>query len=455
MSILDLDKEDDLEPVDPSPAPVTKAPKDYQTIATESTQVDRKAVTMFMEGSTWEVRYYQQLLGKDDEPTAQALDRDAVYQQYRRIDKLKLKVTDPVSFNAQDQTPNIFNISGAAGLIGIFPPNVGDMFVADGGDGRNLIFAVTSARRSTVLMSSVYNIEYKAVSYWNAEREADFERKTVAHLVFDANGLLNGCGAFVTPEEAKAIETYKEVLRTLLDQYLADFFSRDLHTLIVPDQLARTYDHFVVRFMLRLFDVNDDPRIRDITEYNVSGDRLLTESKTIWDALLQRTRYPLLAGVQHAAITDTRTLRGRPELQALGYMGLPQMVYPVETNTGVDARYRNRDLEGHVYEPFETGKERRRDEVAYERTPTVSELAPQVNQDSYYVFTKAFYRQQDGKSILEYVADQAINRTTIDLRYINRLIESPWSWSNLERFYYYPVLMYLLKIIVERKNGSV
>lgn len=453
MSILDLDEEDNVQEPLTTPPPVEKASANFQTIATDFKTVDRKAITMFMEGSTWEVRYYQQFLGKDDESAAQALDRDAVYQSYRRIDKLKLKVTDPIQYT-QDQTiKDIFSVSGSAGLMGVIAPNKGDMFVADDGNGRNLIFTVTAANRSTALMNSVYTIEYKAVAYWDKEREADFERKTIQHYVFDGTGLLNGCSAFVTPKDADRLATYAERLGTLLDQYLADFYSFDTSTLLVPDQTSPTYDHFVVKFILQLFDVTQDVRLAHCTQYNVGSDRALADAKTVWDALIQRNEYPLMAGITHAAITPTRYMRGRPALQAIGYMGIDQIVYPVEPQTGVDARYRNRDIVVNELTPVEEGGSRRRDQIDYERHGTYNDLIIPVVVDSHYVFSRGFYERTPA-SILERVALQAMRREQISLDYIDRLIEAPWEWSSLERYYYYPVLMYLLKTIVERKNGN-
>lgn len=453
MSILDLDEEDNVQPKDPSPPPKEKAPANYQTIATDITTIDRKAITMFMEGSTWEVRYYQQVLGREDETAAQALDRDAVYQQYRRIDKLKLKVTDPIQYT-QDQTiKDIFAAQGSASMVGVLAPNKGDMFVADDGNGRDLVFTITNANRSTAMMNSVYTIEYKAVGYWNAEREADFNRKTIQHYIFDGNGMLNGCGAFVSPEDATRLSQYKEKLGTLLDQYLADFFSFDTSTLIVPDQTAPTYDHFVVKFILRLFDATQDQRLVRCTQYNVGSDRALADASTVWDALLQRSEYPLMAGVKQTAITNTSHMLGRPGLQALGYMGIPQIVYPVETQTGVDARYRLDDIYGRTLEPYELSGSRRRDQIDYERHATQNDLIVPVTTDAYYVFSEGFYKKTP-YSILERVARQALNREQITLNYVDRLVESPWEWTSLERFYYHPVLMYILKIIVERKNGN-
>lgn len=453
MSILDLDEEDNVQPKDPSPPPLQKAPVNYQTIATDVTTVDRKAITMFMEGSTWEVRYYQQILGREDETAAQALDRDAIYQQYRRIDKFKLKVTDPLQYTQHQTLKDIFSATGTASMMGVLAPNKGDMFVADDGNGRDVIFTVVNATRSTAMMNTVYAIEYKAVSYWNAEREADFNRKTDQRYIFDANGFLNGCGAFVTPEEANRLSVYKEVGSTLLDQYLADFFSFDTSTLLVPDQTAPTYDHFVVKFLLRLFDATQDPRLVRCTQYNVGSDRALADASTVWDALLQRNEYPLMAGIKQTAITDTIHMLGRPGLQALGYMGIPQIVYPVETQTSIDARYRNEDINGRTLEPYELSGSRRRDQIDYERHATQNELIIPVTTDAYYVFSEGFYKKTP-YSILERVARQALGREQINLTYIDRLIEDPWSWTSLERYYYHPVLMYLLKIIVERKNGS-
>lgn len=474
MALIDIEEEGNDLPSPPKKNPTIEprqAPTGYNTIATESKSIDSTALTLFMQGSNWSVRYYQQLLKSDNEPSAQDLSLDAVNQQYRQIDKMLLKVSAPLTYTFDNEIKNRAIATGSAGMMALIAPNEGDMFVADVGDGRNGVFAITRASRTTIQKNTVYQIEYQMVSYWNREREADFQRKTIESVVFDPNGWLNGCGPFVQPEEAVKLADLEKRLQELLGDYIADFYSEDQSTFIVPDQYYKTYDHFVTKFVLSLFDVTQDRRLMKVRLLNVSGDRLITTSRTVWDAMVERRTAALRSGIRHASLTDMRKLRGRPELQAIGYMGIPLIVVPMESSSNVEDRYDFEDIPLRSLYPYHVGQERRRDGVnindpatllrpEYEHSPSAKETFSQlpmikpVTTDDYYVFSQSFYERKEGaQSQLEYLVNQAIHREAVDVKAVSRLVESPETWTDLERFYYYPALMYLLVITLRRYNG--
>ena len=469
MALVDL-KDDGNGPkktVDQST--LRKAADTHKTIATESNQIDSTAISLFQSGSTWNIqRYYQQILKHDDEPAAQDLNRDAVYQQYNCIKDLPLKVSQALTYDADEQV-RAFNGTGAAGMFAAVVPNPGDMFIADVGTGRYGVFTLTSARRSSIQKNSVYQIEYKQVSWLNEEREADFARKTVSTYVFDANGLLEGCGPLVSEETIEQVKDYSKVLYELLDAYLADFYSPENGTLLVPDQEQKTYDHFVTKFVLTIIDRLYSPRLGLVRVMNVDADQLISRSNTVWDAMLHRREFYLTSGIKDANLTDMRGMRGRPELQAIGYMGIPYIVYPVDHSTNVEDRYDKRDIKERFRFAFRPGKVRRRDRMTMEAPDVLSlpefqwnpketgisqhPLIKPVTCDTAYVFSEDFYQANDNQSQLEYLVNLAIQRKEVDAKILNTLIKNPLAWTSLERFYYFPALFYLLLIFIRRQNG--
>lgn len=72
-----------------------------------------------------------------------------------------------------------------------------------------------------------------------------------------------------------------------------------------------------------------------------------------------------------------------------------------------------------------------------------------VVKDDYYVFTEAFYRHEQMPSALSkletLVWDTLLDRA-MDLNVLNALCVDALRWDNLERFYYIPVLLYLIRM---------
>lgn len=471
MSLLTLD--DGSEPEKPVEPPVRIECDPYDGVTVDTRTNDVSALMTLAEGSTWTLeRYYQQILGGDNEPTPQSLDVDAPWQQYREILNMDIKVTSELSYD-QETVVGTFDVSGAGVTFPFLVPNKGDMFVARTTDGRQVLFTLSRAKRNTILKGSAYQIEYKGVAYWTPERAADFKRKTLITLVYNQQGLFNGCGPLLTESATADLAYYKEQMAELLDNYLTDFFSPARSTLLVPDQdrvkqyrhvAYDTYDHFLTRYMLQLFNAIDDPRLRKVRLQNVEAEPIM-KSRTVWDALIMRRKGYIRTGVRTAYLISTGYFRGRPELQALGYTGIGFVVCPLDPATDVDARYMQSDLivkPGSILQP---GLVRRRDwdhlttppfaeQPWYQGTLdgnglTVNPLLKPVTVVGHYVFSQSFY---DGDtttmSQLEQLLTAAINKESMNHVQLKSLLASAMEWTNLERYYYHPALFYLIKTVI-------
>lgn len=79
----------------------------------------------------------------------------------------------------------------------------------------------------------------------------------------------------------------------------------------------------------------------------------------------------------------------------------------------------------------------------YENQP----LIHSVTLDNNYVFTKAFYeRSESGQSKLEVQVNFALQGKAVDLNVLTAICEDVKNWGLLERFYYIPVLIVLLRV---------
>ena len=72
-------------------------------------------------------------------------------------------------------------VNGTADVYPFIIPNVGDMFAADVGDGKEGVFTITSTEKKSLLKEAVYTIEYTLLYYSNSDlqRRNDLITKSI------------------------------------------------------------------------------------------------------------------------------------------------------------------------------------------------------------------------------------------------------------------------------------
>lgn len=459
-------EEDELPPPKP-PVKVHIEPKNYSGITVDTEYVPSSAILIWGEGSTWNVDYYSQILGRSVEPKPLDLHLSPIEQQYRLLRKIPLKVTDALTWSVQDPQSNVRVGTGGGYTYPFLTANVGDMFVANIGDGQVGLFTITSSTPATILRDSVYKVEWICVGLADAQHMENLASKVEQTLYFSMSSLQRGCGPFVTTEQAAKIESYDAILRELIRRYLTDFLSLEHFTLLCPDQRRKTYDHFVTRAWLKMISPEDDPRVRKIREQNVMGDQVMKQP-TFWDALLRADPVRLYGGTERANLVATQHFRGSPLLQAIGFTGIPLLVYPIDVPTDVDSQYDCETTDRIVGEAFREGRPRRPEPGEYktqaERNLPFFQAIPDdvvdvdpwkrpadihpVVIDDYYVLSEAFYKNGPGQSKLELLTHQFLNREALHPEQFDAVLARIYDWDNLERFYYYPLVIALLKTML-------
>lgn len=472
MPIVEQIKESDEPCYDPGQGEI---PEDAVRIETEvfrGITIDMEYappsnMTQWTNGSNWIVDYWSQILKPNQEPTVQNINREPHAQQYRWLHRIPLKVTQSLT-NDSDDVINVWTRTGSGHTYGFMTPNIGDMFAAGIGNGRTGLFTITQAKRVTIQKGSTYAVEWKQVGELTADRMADFKRKSNEQYWFSASSMNAGCGPFLTNEVMQRKERYAKLLATLVDKYITDFYSPEHSTFLVPDQLYKTYDHFVTKAFLMMIDTRTDGRMRKVKALNVMSEPVMRQP-TVWDAILRHDMDKISDSTEHAHLVSTKISRWRPELQAIGYSGIPRMVFPMEAPTDVDSQYDGEDLARPWGIPFHEGRPRRplpgphksqliRDLPWFKRIPPEEErynantmyrvpadIHPVVR-DSYYVFTESFYRcDAHLQSKLEMLTTTMIKGEELDFNQLDAMVENIRYWDNLERYYYYPVVIALLK----------
>ena len=146
------------------PVPETPLPQQINAKIAEEHQrnalVDSKvtpyaALLTHIEGSSWFVDYYSQVLGADDDVTPYQPTQSAIYQQYLLIKKFELKLQGSLSVS-DDSDTSVMTVTGSATVYPYMKPNKGDAFIADIGDGRVGQFTVDGITKQTILKETCY-----------------------------------------------------------------------------------------------------------------------------------------------------------------------------------------------------------------------------------------------------------------------------------------------------------
>lgn len=441
-------------PVKRTDTPVITEPK-YRGATVDTRYDDRRSLVTHIEGSAWVVNYFSQQLGEHDEPGPLQLGKDAVYQQYTQIQQLELKVTSALSAD-QRETSKSFDVTGSAMVYPPLVPNRGDMFLADVGDGQEGVFSIIQSKRMTYLKESVFEIEYVLVSYSTEEYRDDLAKKTIKQTRFLKDLLDHGEDPVIIEEDYHRLLNAEELQKTLLGHYLGSFYCKKSATLMVPDQNEDTYDPFVVQTFKRLFNTHDHALIRKMKSYSVElPDH--TPPKTFWDALLDVTMADLPMCNEKLALVDSAVFGAFPQYEGVAFSNVESVVYPVDRQytdlthlTIKNGRYDARDIRHQFVTTHLSGLS----QLNHPKGQGIKALHPihPVTKDEYYVFSEAFYfHNYPGQSQLETLTRHAMENSPIDTATLFELADQVHRWGRLERFYYTPIILTLLKLV--RQGG--
>lgn len=419
----------------------------------------------FIDGFRWTVTYYRQLLGADNAAQAHDVNKKPAFQQYEKIENLELMVTQPLAPGGQDGESGTFNITGTAVQYGFLIPNEYDMFVANVDNGQSAIFTLTSAEKASYLKTSNYQIQYKLVAYTDPTLVADLDNKSVAVFQFSRELLEQGQNPLLTSSAFALRGGFEQLFTDLASMYFRDFFSVERQTLLVPDQNFETYDHFLTKALVDIVGTDESLVLPRIRMPAVEGDQAMT-NVTVWDALMQANRSLLITGIQRMGITPTVVFRNFPYLTGIYYSGINQIVYPYDARTDVDVKYgyaSGAPVTGYTNDGTPRYRElerlfREKDELFFKvcckcvedpgRPDAGLPVIVPVTQDDYYVFTGALYgvRNTAMASQLEVLVRQAINNQAFNKDTLANIAAQAFGWPNLERYYYIPALLALMRI---------
>lgn len=437
------------QPIKKAEQVVINEPKYKSTVVDSNYQSLRSLIT-HIEGSSWVVKYYQQILTINEELTPLQLDKDPVYQQYTEISDLELKVSTPLS-SSQDSDTGIYEIVGTATIYPPLIPNYGDMFIADIGDGRSGIFSVTSSRRLSILTEPCFEVEYVFISIMKQMYEDDLERKTIKKVNFVKKLIEHGENPLLVTSDYNDYLKINEVRRDLIGSYFGNFFNKKISSLAVPDQKRLTFDPWLVKAITSTIDIDEFPLLRNIKNYSVELPDV-TKPKTIWDALIQNRSEDIPLCSEKLALVESYFFGIIPQYEGIYFTNVQTVVYPIDKSEKplnfsamAPGKFKSSDIR-HQFENTILGSLSQLSKPTGEGIESLYPIHP-VTKDDYYVFSEAFYfHQYEQQSQLETLVRDMLTRKPVNRKVLLKLCENSYHWTSLDRFYYTPILLILLKL---------
>ena len=412
------------------PAPVTIAPMDYHTVVADVTTTPVSSMLTYVEGSNWTCNYYSQVLGLSDALSPLQLELAPAYQQYNCVEGLILKVNTALS-TSQDQESRQFTVTGQATVFPFVIPNVGDMFVADVGDGRTGLFTVTVAEKKTILKETCYQIDYGLVDILNATYADNLADKTIRTVYFRADRSSVELNPLLVSADVATLESAKALRTRLLAEYLAEFYNIEVQTLAVPEQTTRVYDPYVVELLLKITTVSEHPLLRKIKQINTDGTAL-DAPLTVVDALVNFSQAYLTGSFSHVRLASVAGFEWRPMLEGIRYSGFDAVVYPYG-----NAQYTAQQLH---QPPLITLLHRQ------SAVPTHTSYTG-VGVDDHYWLSDAFYQGGTDGTLLELLVRRLFNDTEIAYADVVTVIDTLKVGAPIDRYYYLPLILMILNYI--------
>jgi hypothetical protein len=312
------------------------------------------------------------------------------------------------------------------------------------------------------------------LNYVTKELEDQINSRVVKTTEYVKDFLTYGQNPIVAESDIVTKTQLETHIRQLLAKWLNRFYSNEYRTILVPGQIKSTYDPFIVKAMLRLHDRNEHPTFARIREINVDGMPLLKE-QLIWNTIIdgQNTLVPITA--QKLVLISTTVFNSYPIYDGIYHSGIGLVAYPFKIDDTVDGEYvddsgipsqspftnpdvadyfnldlLNLDLDGYHFS-LDSSEDFLLDSSAADHMLDGVPYIHPANQDDFYVFTEAFYTEAPtGQSLLELLVQDMITGNAINTTKLNLLCNDVNNWGRLEKFYYTPVLIALLKVALRK-----
>lgn len=437
----------DRKPTAPPATPVNipQTAKETQlTIVADRNSVPVDSLVAYLDGSPWTVDWYSQLIGKHNDLRELDLGQNAAFQQYQKIAALELRVSAALQ-SSYEQENAITSVTGTATVMYVVP-NVSDYFIADSGSQKKGLFRITNVERKTFNRDSVYEVNYSLVKYITNETEEyiNLEAKVVRTYRFSKDRLVEGITPILTEDVYQLSVNLGQKYHSLVQKYFRDFMNRAKMTLNIPGQQFRIYDSRIVDFVIALIDSQETPERRDLMAVSMDHEKYLKQP-SLWTLFLDRNYNDFDYIRKMYYLTAGQSFCRSSWIKGPAFWSFDYYVYPADSNTEASSIGDAEPMPSGGMGLSLTQTDLVNNEVAIATNVNPIPIIKKTGVDGYYVLSKDFYEQTENLSALEILIKDYLKGQTIDLSLLTTLIDHYPTWPVLERFYYGPIIMLLVK----------
>lgn len=407
-------------------------------------RVEIAQALQYVEGTSWSVDYYSQILTADTEVLGFQAATAGISRQYTLVRSLEIKLQGSMSAS-QDQQTNNMTYSGVAIIYAGVIPNKGDCFVANMENGSSYLFKVTSSDKKQVFKEAVYEINFEVQSDQEAQLEI-LNSQVARTLHFMKEYLAFGKNPVLQNNQYQSSINAQHAWREMLNEYMNMFFSEEKQTLIVPGKNI-IYDPYVVRFIRDHFDTHHHPTLSKLRALNV--DEMTSRSSDgLYAAITKRDPAILSSGFTLTALKSSKTFARNPRLMTAYHLNLDWVTTAVDYKRRVDT---------NVYDPELTFDQAG---LSLAQTLWQEDYEPYaedmgfypVSQSPTYVFNTAFYQQDRAQMrlfervVYDYIT--RVNSGVEGIRYVTAAVNRLHHlWSDVDTYYMLPILIVITRDI--------
>lgn len=433
-------------PQQPAPAIVEKSTA--QGIVVDQNDTPLESLVAYLDGMPWTTDFYRQLHGEHNDLREIDPGQNAAFQQYEKVVGLELRVASALQ-SSYDSEKGITSVVGSATIVHVVP-NKNDYFIADAGQQDRGLFKITSVERRTFNTNSVYLINYELTAFAREEVRSvnNLEAKVIRTYYFSKDRLAEGLSPVLREEEYRAsIDLAKHYYETI-HRYFRTFFNTGMMTLLVPGQTQIVYDAWLVNFLMQIMDSLEAPEMRRMKIVSLDYDRYMSQGN-LWSVLLMRDYSEVKRIHQKATLAPRAYFNKSSWLRGPVYWNIDRYVYPVVEGDDVaierlNVRPYQQDT-GYIEDTTDSGQTGWEASNFYPTAETTIPLIHRVLVDDYYILSEAFYKNEGTLSVLEILIRDYLKCQTIDFHMLTGLVLAYPDWPALERFYYGPLLVLLMK----------
>lgn len=177
---------------------------------------------------------------------------DPVHTSYLKINNFQMRLKDSMQFNYETES-TISQQVGEAVLYPYFCPNAGDLFLYELPSKRTGLFKITEApTRLAIHDTTCHEIKFRLMEFLTPALLAKIEASVSEVAHFNLKRYLVDSGALLTSNETDILNKANRSFRSLVHAYSEEFYNTDTYNTFVEN--VGLYDPYIVEFIARVVE---------------------------------------------------------------------------------------------------------------------------------------------------------------------------------------------------------